>query len=306
MKSLLLAILFGLLMVGCGEDPKKEATTWVFVQEEAEQEEAVQEDAEQEEAVQEDAVQEDETKNESTITLGENFTVHDLNLDMIWVKPGTFTMGSPVSEAKQNILNRQHQVTLTKGFYLGKYEVTQAQWKQVMGDNPSHFKGADRPVEKVTWNRAVDFCNKLTEMEKKVGRVPQGMFYQLPTESQWEYACRSGTTTKYSWGDDIDPKLTNYKDSGLKKTGVVGSYRPNAWGFYDMHGNVGEWTADWFGIYPSGSVTNPFGPQTGSTRALRGGSWGHDGTILRSAKRHSGDPNVRFFRIGFRVSFQKS
>ena len=251
-----------------------------------------------------EAVQEDETKNESAITLGENFTVPDLNLDMIWVYPGTFTMGSP-----ENASEIQHQVTLTKGFYLGKYEVTQAQWKQVMGDNPSVFKGADRPVEKVSWNDAVEFCDKLTEMENKGGRVPQGMFYRLPTESQWEYACRAGTSTKYSWGDDIDPKLANYRDSGLKETVPVGSYRPNAWGFYDMPGNVWEWTADWGGIYPSGPVTDPIGPASGhhgadSRRVTRGGSWGS--LDVRSAGRGSSHPRNRLHSLGFRVSFQTS
>ena len=267
-------MLFSLLMVVCGEEAKKKA------------------------------VQEDETKNESAITLGENFTVPDLNLDMIWVKPGTFKMGSPV-----NASEIQHQVTLTKGFYLGKYEVTQAQWKQVMGDNPSVFKGADRPVEKVSWSDAVDFCDKLTEMENKAGRVPQAMFYRLPTESQWEYACRAGTSTKYSWGDDIDPKLANYRDNGLKETVPVGSYRPNAWGFYDMPGNVWEWTADWGGIYPSGPVTDPIGPASGhhgadSSRVIRGGSWGSPN--IRSAGRSTSHPRNSFPSLGFRVSFQTS
>ena len=169
---------------------------------------------------------------------GENRTITDLSLEMLWVKPGTFMMGEK---------GNQYQVTLTEGFYLGKYEVTQAEWEQVMGNNPSHFKGADKPVEKVSFNDVVEFCNKLTEIEKKVGRLPEGMSYQLPSEAQWEYACRAGTSTNYSWGDEIDVKLANYQESGLKKTKAVGSYRPNPWGFYDMHGNISEFCADWNG-----------------------------------------------------------
>ena len=281
MKYLLLAMLVGLMMVGYGEEAKKEA-------------------------VYEDTVQEDEVKDDNAAPFGENFTVPDLNLSMIWVKPGTFMMGSPVSEAGRYQYDFQHQVTLTDGFYLGKYEVTQAQWERVMGNNPSNFKGADNPAEKVSWNAAVDFCKKLTEMEKKAGRVPQGMSYQLPTEAQWEYACRAGTTTKYSWGDDIDPKLANYLDSGLKKTGAVGSYRPNPWGIHDMHGNVIEWCADWYGKYPSGSVTDPIGPASGSFRVMRGGSWNATVTPLRSAKRQHITPSLRSHSLGFRVSFQSS
>jgi formylglycine-generating enzyme required for sulfatase activity len=279
MKSLLLAMLFSLLMVGCGEEAKKEA------------------------------VQKDEAKDDNAALLGENFTVPDLNLSMIWVKPGTFTMGSPTSETGLGFFETQHQVTLTDGFYLGKYEVTQAQWERVMGSNPSYFKGADKPAEQVSWNDAVDFCNKLTEMEKNAGRVPHGMSYQLPTEAQWEYACRAGTTTKYSWGNDIDPKLANYRDSGLSKTRAVGSYRTNPWGFYDMHGNVGEWCADGYGKYPTGSVTDPIGLESISPsqrRVTRGGSWDNYGPNLRSAKRYNSAPYYSGLSIGFRVGFQSS
>jgi formylglycine-generating enzyme required for sulfatase activity len=137
-------------------------------------------------------------------------------------------------------------------------------------------------------------------MEKNAGRVPQGMSYQLPTEAQWEYACRAGTTTKYSWGDDINPKLAYYTDSGPKKPTAVGSYRPNPWGFFDMHGNVYEWTADWYqAAYPTGNpVVDPTGPASGSSGVLRGGSWYDDGAGLRSARRlsyHLGNPTVEIF-----------
>jgi formylglycine-generating enzyme required for sulfatase activity len=275
MKSLLLAMLVGLMMVGCGEEAQKEA-----VQEEA--------------------------KDESAAPLGENFTIPDLNLTMIWVEPGTFTMGDK---------GEQHQVTLTKGFHLGKHEVTQAQWERVMGSDPSEYKGADRPVEQVSWNDAVEFCKKLTEMEKKAGRVPEGMTYQLPTEAQWEYACRAGTTTVYSWGDTITKTNANYNSGEVPRRRAaqlagaatpVGNYPANPWGFHDMHGNVWEWCADWYGNYPSGSVTDPEGPASGSRRVGRGGSWHDDGTYLRSAGRSTYAPSGRSTTLGFRVGFLPS
>ena len=269
-------MLLGLLMVGCGEEAKKEA-----VQEEAPKEAPF------------------------AIKPGENFTVPDLNLTMIWVEPGTFMMGSPVSEAGRIQNEIQHQVTLTKGFYLGKYEVTQAQWSRVMGNTPSFFKGADKPVEQVSWNDAVEFCKKLTEMEKEAGRIPQGMSYKLPTEAQWEYACRAGTSTMYWWGDSISSSNANYGNS-VRETSPVGKYPANPWGFYDMHGNVWEWSADWYDDYPSGSVTNPIGPASGSYRVHRGGSWHNGGANLRSAERTIITPSDRSNNLGFRVGFQSS
>ena len=288
MKSLLLAMLVGLMMVGCGEEAQKEA-----VQEEAPKEASF------------------------AIKPGENFTVPDLNLKMIWVEPGTFTMGSPTSERGRYRSETQRQVTLTKGFYLGKYELTQAQWEKVMGNNPSKFKGANRPVENVSWNDAVAFCKKLTEMEKKAGRVPEGMAYQLPTEAQWEYACRAGTTTVYSWGNTIAPSNANYAidgfGTGLQETTPVGKYADNPWGFHDMHGNVAEWTADWYSAdSPSGNpVVDPTGPASGPQRVIRGGNWATVGAGLRSAERFYGPPGRQIdthrpAKQGFRVGFLPS
>jgi len=259
-------MLVGLLMVGCGEQAQKKAVEArrLFL----------------------------------SGPLGENFTVPDLGLEMIWVKPGTFMMGH-----KEGV---QHQVTLTKGFYLGKHEVTQAQWERVMGSNPSHFKGANRPVENVSWTEAVAFCKKLTEMEKKAGRVPEGMAYQLPTEAQWEYACRAGTTTAYSWGDSISAKNASYDRDLDDGTTPVGKYPANPWGFHDMHGNVFEWCADWYGTYPAGPVTDPPGAASGSTRVKRGFSWSYGGSYLRSAERGGHAPSYRYADLGFRVVFQAS
>ena len=249
-----------------------------------------------------------------TVTVVGNRTV-DLNatvaMDMIWCPPGTFTMGSPTTEAGRGSDETEHNVSLTKGFYLGKYEVTQAQYMAVIGTNPSEFNATgngNRPVEKVNWTEAVAFCTQLTTQEQAAGRLPAGWSYVLPPESQWEYACRAGTTTAYSWGDSIAGTNANYSSSGYSQTRDVGKYAANPWGFFDMHGNVWEWTADLYqAAYPAGNpVVDPTSPASGSFRVRRGGSWRHDGTYLRSAKRFNDTPGHRFNFIGFRVGFQKS
>ena len=216
-----------------------------------------------------------------------------LNMELIWCPPGSFIRGDK---------DEKHSVILTQGFYLGKYEVTQEEYEKIMGNNPSEFKGAKLPVERVSWNDAVAFFDALTKKE----RVPNGWKFTLPTEAQWEYACRAGTTTEYSWGDEIDPKLANYKVSALERTVEVGSYQSSPWGFFDMHGNVWEWCADWHDDYPSGSLIDPIGPASGSNRVVRGGSWYFDGTNLRSAIAATSTPGSRSSHIGFRVGFQKS
>jgi formylglycine-generating enzyme required for sulfatase activity len=240
--------------------------------------------------------------------LGDKFTIPALNLEMIWVQPGTFRMGSPATEVVRHEDEIQHKVTLTNGFYLGKYEVTQSQYKAVMNHNPSKFKSENRPVEMVSWNDAIEFCDKLTEIQQKAGRLPEGMVYSLPTEAQWEYACRAGTTTAYSWEDDINSSQANYdwdNDWTTKQTFDVGQYVANPWGFYDMHGNVREWTADCYAAYSSGEQTDPEGPATGSDRVIRGGSWNFPGSDLRSADRVYDDPGYRSSSIGFRIGFQQ-
>jgi formylglycine-generating enzyme required for sulfatase activity len=179
-----------------------------------------------------------------------------------------------------------------------------------MGNNPSSFKGSNRPVENVSWKDAVDFCRKLNSIEKKAGRVAQGKSYQLPTEAQWEYACRAYTTTAYSWGNYLSDSQANYNwnkyDNRKGETHNVGNYAANPWGFFDMHGNVLEWTADWYHYSSGNPVFDPSGPASGSRRVLRGGAWGSAGTQLRSAKRISVNPNDRNEFIGFRVGFHKS
>jgi formylglycine-generating enzyme required for sulfatase activity len=256
-----------------------------------------------------------------TVTVVGNRSV-DLNatvaMDMIWCPPGTFTMGSPTTEAGRGSNETEHNVSLSRGFYLGKYEVTQAQYEAVTGTNPSQFNATgngNRPVEKVNWTEAVAFCTQLTTQEQAAGRLPAGWAYVLPTESQWEYACRAGTTTAYSWGATIASSNANYNWDGgandgndFKQTRDVGQFSANPWGFFDMHGNVWEWTADRFwATYPTGNpVVDPTRPASGTGRVTRGGSWVSDGTGLRSARRHYYQPGARYNPLGFRVGFQKS
>jgi formylglycine-generating enzyme required for sulfatase activity len=162
-------------------------------------------------------------------------------------------------------------------------------------------------VEKVSWDDVQIFLTRLNAAEQAAGRLPSGWSYVLPTESQWEYACRAGTTTAYSWGNSIAGSNANYNQSGINQTRDVGQYAANPWGFFDMHGNVGEWTADRYEAnYPTGSVTDPTGPASGSYRVLRGGSWSHPGTVLRSARRSYSTPGYRDTTLGFRVGFKAS
>ena len=225
---------------------------------------------------------------------GKPFAIADLSLEMLWVKPGTFEMGFSDKT--------RHTVTLTQGFYLGKHEVTQTQWQSVMGSNPSRYKGADRPVERVSWTEVTAFCDKLTELERKAGRLPAGMSYQLPTEAQWEYACRAGTKTAFSFGDSLFSEQANIS-GGPGETVDVGKYPGNSWGFHDMHGNVFEWCADWYGAYPTGAVGDPVGPADGSFRVFRGGSWCNSAFLARSATRFGGKPADSFL-LGFRLSLR--
>jgi formylglycine-generating enzyme required for sulfatase activity/uncharacterized membrane protein YhaH (DUF805 family) len=225
-------------------------------------------------------------------------------MKFVWCPPGRFTMGSPASEQGRFDREAQVEVTLSEGFWLGKYEVTQEEWERVMNTNPSAFTGdPSRPVEKVSWHDAVAYCAALTTSERAAGHCPATWSYRLPTEAEWEYACRAGTTTRFSFGDD-DTLLTNYAWYGSNSdstTHPVGQKRANPWGLYDMHGNVFEWCQDWYGDYPAGSATDPQGPQGGSLRVLRGGSWGDFAGLARCANRGSLDPVLAIIFGGFRA-----
>ncbi|MFM2095378.1 MAG: hypothetical protein RIS70_2502 [Planctomycetota bacterium] len=253
-------------------------------------------------------------------------TTNSIGMKLKLIPAGTFTMGSVKGGASE----LSHEVTLTKPFYLGAYEVTQEQYERVIGVNPSQFKNPRKPVETVTWDDAVEFCRTLSELpeEKAAGRV-----YRLPTEAEWEYACRAGTTTEYSFGDSENDlsrhgwfgnnsgksvldaaKLLasdeqNYEKLLLKngcQTHPVGEKQPNAWGLYDMHGNVWEWCSDRFGDYLKTEVIDPVGPETGSNRVRRGGSWRMVAATCRSAFRGKSFPLTRDAILGFRVAMSAS
>jgi len=208
--------------------------------------------------------------------------VNSVGMLLVPIPAGTFTMGEANGDGDET----PHQVTLTQSFHLGQYEVTQEQYEKVMGKNPSNFKGGQNPVDQVDWNDAVEFCRKLSALpaEKKAGYV-----YRLPTEAEWEYACRAGTTTKYSFGDS-ESELSDY-DWNNKNSGFishpVGGKKPNGWGLYDMHGNVFEWCQDWYGedYYGKSPVADPRGPTSGSSRVARGGSRFDNARLTRSASR---------------------
>jgi formylglycine-generating enzyme required for sulfatase activity len=227
--------------------------------------------------------------------------IPDLNLELVWIRPGSFVMGSPPELSKNKAEGPQVHVTITKGFWLGRTEVTQAQYEAVMKTNPSTFKnvGPDAPVERVSWVDAMAFCEKLNEREQAAGRLPDGFKYTLPTEAQWEYACRAGTTHEYA-GDQEAMAWFDTNSGGSSHP--VATKQPNAWGLYDMSGNVLEWCFDWYGDYPGGSVIDPTGPEHGYYRMARGGSWRAAMHVGRSASRAGGSPGRLDYTIGFRVA----
>jgi formylglycine-generating enzyme required for sulfatase activity len=189
---------------------------------------------------------------------------------------------------------KQHEVTLIKPFYIGIHEVTQEQWEAVMGNNPSEIKGVKLPVTNISWEDCQDFIRKLN------AKTSGG--YRLPTEAEWEYACRAGTTTAYLVGDKITPKDANYVDSKIDKPVAVGSYKPNAFGLFDMHGNVFEWCEDWHGDYPAAAEINPKGAANGTRRVLRGGSFYSVVLNVRSSNRGANLPSFRNYGCGFRLT----
>jgi sulfatase modifying factor 1 len=223
-----------------------------------------------------------------------------------WIKPGRFLMGSPTDEPERFDDEVQHEVTLSRGFWLADTACTQALWQAVTGANPSQFKDdARNPVETVSWNDVQAFLAALDR------RVP-GLYARLPTEAEWEYACRVGTTTPFSFGDKVTPEQVNYNgdfpyaggEKGLyrEKTVPAGSLPANPWGLYEMHGNVWEWCADWYVDYPTAPQVDPTGPQTGDERVLRGGSWYTYGGYARCARRSGLVPVYRYLYIGFRFA----
>jgi formylglycine-generating enzyme required for sulfatase activity len=227
------------------------------------------------------------------------FKVGNVVQRMRWIEPGTFWMGSPDNEPERNANETRHRVTLTRGYWLADTACTQALWQEVMGSNPSTFKDdPQNPVENVGWNDVTElFLPKLNE------RVP-GLSLQLPTEAQWEYACRAGTETPFSFGKHITNDQVNYGNS-RKKTVPVKALPANQWGLHQMHGNVWEWCADGFGDYPQGEAKDPVFPQDKSRqRVLRGGSWFNFGGRCRSAYRFAYGPGARDDFFGINVGFR--
>ncbi len=218
---------------------------------------------------------------------------NDLGMKFAWIPAGTFEMGSPESEKSRSTNETSHKVIITKGFYLGIYTVTQEQWEAVMGRNPSKTKEAKFPVTNISWEDCQEFIKKLN------AKTNGG--YRLPTEAEWEYACRARTTTAYSFGENITPKDANYRDSKIGKPVAVGNYKPNAFGLYDMHGNVWEWCEDWYGEYPF-AATDPKGPATGSSRVVRGGSFFPYDSTVRSSLRYFIKPSNQGDFYGFRLA----
>lgn len=229
-------------------------------------------------------------------------TIPDLALDLLWVAPGTFTMGSAGDEPERHKAEGPAmQVTLTQGFWLGRTEITQAQYEAITGANPSTFKhvGPAAPVERVSWTDAMAFCRKLTARERAAGRLPAGCAFTLPTEAQWEYAHRAGAGGAYPGEPDA---TAWHAGNSAGTTHPVALKRANAWGFHDMAGNVIEWCLDWYGDYPGGSVTDPTGPRRGYYRIARGGSWRTDARLGRCAARSGGSAGRLDYTIGFRIA----
>jgi formylglycine-generating enzyme required for sulfatase activity len=233
---------------------------------------------------------------------------NSIGMKFVLIPAGTFMMGSPQDEAGRKDDETLHKVTISEPFYLQSTEVTQGQWKRVMGNNPSKFTecGDDCPVEDVSWVDAQKFIEKLNKMEGK-------NTYRLPTEAEWEYACRAGSSVAFYTGTCISTKQANYKGEyphadcpeGIMRmtTTKVGTLPANSWGLYDMLGNVWEWTNDWYGDYPTGHVTDPKGPSSGKYRVIRGGSWQSKATYMRSAYRAKITPDSEHaHNIGFRVA----
>ena len=233
---------------------------------------------------------------------GADRTIADLHLQLLWVKPGDFTNGSPDEEPyRDKSEGPQTHVILSKGFWLASTEVMQWQYQFVMQTNPSSFKaaGPNAPVENVSWNDAMDFCRKLNDRGEVRPPPPRRLQFTLPTEAQWEYACRAGTTSLYPGNPE---EMAWYHQNSDDTTHPVAMKKPNAWGFYDMCGNVLEWCHDWYGPYPGGTVTDPTGPAEGAYKIARGGSWRTSMQAGRSAARAGGSIDRRDSTIGFRLA----
>ena len=220
---------------------------------------------------------------------------NSVGMKLVRIPAGQFIMGSPDSEDGRDTDEVQHLVTISKGFYMSTTPVTQGQWVAVMNTDPSKWQGDDLPVEQASWFDAVAFCRKLSQMEGKT--------YRLPTEAEWEYACRAGTSGQYNTGDaDAAMAVAGwYADNSNGQTHSVAMKLPNAWGLFDMHGNVWQWCSDIYGDYADGPAVDPQGAKTGKRRVCRGGSWDTSAVECRSAARNDRKPDGHDAICGFRV-----
>jgi len=269
----------------------------------------------------------------STAATGQRFyraVAMEAPTNMVFIPPGTFQMGSPDDqEDRWSEEGPVTEVIISRGFWMGRFEVTQGDYQELMGSNPSHFTGVQcvfdpvlgrtikvdytdprRPVENVSWDDATRYCDSLTQRERAAGRISPNAVYRLPTEAEWEYACRARTSTRFSYGDDPGyTDLTHYAwygDNSEGQTHPVGQKLPNAWGLHDMHGNVYEWCKDYFGDYHGGIAVDPQGPRMGQFLVFRGGGWscwiGHSfASLCRSTNRGGSYPGYSYSRVGFRV-----
>jgi formylglycine-generating enzyme required for sulfatase activity len=231
---------------------------------------------------------------------GEVRELTNLKIKFCWCPPGDFQMGSPETAPNHQLNETQYKVTLSRGFWMQQTELTQDQYQQLMGSNPAFYKGEQNPVESVTWTEATEFGRRLSELppEKKAGNL-----FRLPTEAEWEYACRAGSTTVFCHGDDEAglEEYAWYHQNSARTTHPVGEKKPNAWGLHDMHGNVSEWCQDFFGDYPREAAIDPRGPKSGDKRTLRGGGWFQVAMWARSSHRDAYVPSARYVGLGFRL-----
>ncbi|MDR2301742.1 MAG: formylglycine-generating enzyme family protein [Deltaproteobacteria bacterium] len=235
-----------------------------------------------------------------SVQAAEKTYTNSIGMEFILITSGSFTMGADKNfEDAGDDETPQHRVTISKPFYLGKYEVTQAQWTAVMGNNPSNFKGRSNPVEQVSWHDAQEFIKRLNAKEGHNR-------YRLPTEAKWEYAARAGSTGAYSFGDDADDlgRYAWYEGNSGQKPHPVGQKEPNAWGLYDMPGNVWKWVRDWYGerYYSNSPGSDPTGPSSGSGRVTRGGAWNYTAWACRCASRGTAPPEYHFKDICLRLA----
>lgn len=242
--------------------------------------------------------------NLSQAVSGQPFTIGFLNnagdIRMIWVPPGSFGMGTPLDEVGREDDETLHSVTLKDGFWLAAHEITQEQWQDVMGNNPSYFEGDPTlPVESIKWAEAMEFCRRLTARSRLMNLIPEGFAYSLPTEAQWEYACRAGTSTPFS--GDVDA-VAWYHQNSKHKPHPVGTKQCNDWGFYDMHGNVWEMCLDWERNYPEEPETDPLAVRPAKYKVVRGASWAHLEAHIRSANRGMITPGTSGFHHGMRMA----